>query len=282
MVLSAKPAGWPSIGMCLFGARSLDEGLRTCSAIGYENVELYRGPSPTDPVKMSRSERRKLRRRLDSLGLKVSGLSLDASPLGGNEREHAENLEKIKMGAQLAHDLFPEAPPPLQAQSNGRSADWETDRTKLGDRLASWAETAAAAGITIGLKAHADNAVDTPEKLLWLMQRIRNRAVRVNYDYSHFEFTGPSLAGSLTELMPYVIFIQVKDARMADGHRRFLLPGEGDIDYPAYFRLLRRLGYAGPVVVEVSGQVVPRPNFNFNEAAEKCFAVLAGARRSAF
>ena len=280
-VMTANPAGRPSLGISLFGSRSLEEGLRDCASIGYENVELHLGPgSLTDPAALSLRARRDLRRRLDFHRLTVSGMS-DGLTLGVDGPAHAKNLEAIKVGAQMAHDLYPEAPPPLQTDTGGKSADWEPDRDKLRDRLASWAETAAAAGVVIDVKAHAGNSVDTPQKnCSGLMQRVGRKGLGVNYDYSHFEFTGVSLADSLTALMPYTTFIQVKDARMENGRRRYLLPGEGDIDYAAYFRLLRKLRYSGPVVVEVSVHVVVRPGFDFKTAATRSFAVVDAGRRA--
>jgi sugar phosphate isomerase/epimerase len=280
-VLRAQPARRPSLGISLFGSRTWEDGLRDCAEIGYENLELFLGRgAATDPAVVVGDARRRLRRRLDDLRLSVSGLSVSSLTLGSDGRAHASNLEAIKIAAQMARDLYPDHPPPLQTGSSGRSADWKSDRFKLADRLAAWAETAAAGGVGLALKAHAGHAVDTVPKLLWLLQRVHNRALSVNYDYSHFEFAGVSLADSLTALRPYTTFIQVKDARMEAGQLRYLLPGEGDIDYAAYFRLLQKLSYTGPVVVEISTQVVHRSGFDFKTAARKSFAAVAAGRRA--
>ncbi len=280
-ILQAKPAARPSLGISIFGSKALDQALRDCAEIGYENVEFHLGPqSSTDPAALSLPARRNIRHQLDSLGLTVSGMSLNTSSLGSEGLAHAKNLEAIKVGAQMGHDLYPGNPPPLQTGSGGLSADWDTDRNKLGDNLADWAATAAASGIGIAIKAHANNSVDTPEKVLWLMQRVHNPALTVDYDYSHFEGAGYSLEGSLTQLLPYTTFIQVKDARMENGRVRYLLPGEGDIDYAAYFRLLKKVGYTGPVVVEISAHVVRRPNFDFKTAAISSFKAVNAGRRA--
>lgn len=71
----------------------------------------------------------------------------------------------------------------------------------------------------------------------------------------------------------------MKDARREGKDVRFLLPGDGGTDFREYFRLLRKHGYRGPVVVEVSSQIFSRPGYDPIATAEKSFAALAGAVR---
>ena len=110
-------------------------------------------------------------------------------------------------------------------------------------------------------------------------KHVRNPVLSANYDYSHFEFTGISLADSLAMLLPYTTFIQVKDARMEGGRRHYLLPGEGDIDYAEYYRLLHRHNYQGPVVVEISAHVTVAARIRFHDLRPEQFR--RGRRRPA-
>jgi len=131
---------------------------------------------------------------------------------------------------------------------------------------------------TPALKTHAGNAVDPPDRLLWLIKRVAQPALRVVYDYSHFELIGLGLEESLRALAPYTSMIQLKDSRqMANGAHHFLLPGEGGTDYISYFRTLDRMGFAGPVVVEISAQLFNQPGHDPVDAALRSFKVLADA-----
>jgi len=280
-VLRAESAAWPGIGISIFGANTWEEGLRDIAAIGYKNVEVHLGPGPTDPTVLLPPGRREFRRMLDSLGLKISGFTTHTTSLLDDGPALAQNLDAIKAAAQMGHNLDPGTRPHLQIQSNGVSEEWGPNRAKLLDRFGLFADTATAAGATLAVKAHAGNAVDTPQKLLWILQHASHRALSANYDYSHFEFTGISLAESLAMLLPYTTFLQVKDARMEGGRRHYLLPGEGDIDYAEYFRLLRRRRYTGPVVVEISAHVKVRPGFDFKTCAQSSFTAVDSGRRQA-
>jgi inosose dehydratase len=70
----------------------------------------------------------------------------------------------------------------------------------------------------------------------------------------------------------------VKDARhTADGKHEFVLPGDGGFDYVRYFKALDQIGFAGPVVVEVSAQLFNKPGYDPIEAARRSYRVLADA-----
>jgi len=62
---------------------------------------------------------------------------------------------------------------------------------------------------------------------------------------------------------------------------KFLLPGEGDFDYTAYFKVMAEAGWDDFITVEVSGMVSNRPDYDPYQAAEFCFDVLSKAMREA-
>jgi inosose dehydratase len=119
--------------------------------------------------------------------------------------------------------------------------------------------------------------VNSPERLLWLLDQVKSTALAVAYDFSHFELQGIGMEESMKLLLPRTRFIHAKDSAGDASHFQFLLPGEGRTDYVKYFTLLKAHGYTGPVCVEVSGQIFNKPDYDPVVAARKSFTALSGA-----
>ena len=286
---AAALAAWPfsssaahtgiSLGFSLYGMKTLpvEEALRACAEIGYRNVELALNPGfPTEPKLLSADARKSIRSRLDSLRLDLSSLMLNIS-LTADDAAHAKNLDALKAAAQLAHDVAPGRLPVIETVLGGKPPEWDDIKERMAGRLHSWAEVAAAGRMVLAIKAHVGSAVNTPERLLWLIEKAHSPAVKATYDYSHFQLAGLPLADSLKALLPQTRFIHLKDAAGDAKKFHFLLSGEGNTDYAAYFKLLKQLGYNGPAVVEVSGQIFNKPGYDPIAAAKKCFGVLSDA-----
>lgn len=272
-----------NLGFSLYGMKtvSLDEALRACARIGYRNVELALNAGyPTEPKVLSPEQRTALRGQLQALKLDPSALMLNLS-LAVNDTTHAQHLESLKAAAQLAHDLAPENPPIIETVLGGKPAEWNSLKEQMAERLQSWAETATNSKVVVALKAHVGSAVNSPDRLLWLLQQVNSTAIKVAYDYSHFELAGIPLEESLKTLLPHTRFIHVKDTVGDPQKFQFLLPGEGRTDYAAYFQLLQKTGYRGPVVVEVSAQVFNKPGYDPIAAAKKCYTSLTNALHKA-
>jgi inosose dehydratase len=165
----------------------------------------------------------------------------------------------------------------LETVVGGSPSKWDEQKAGMAARLRDWADAAKAAGTVIAIKAHVNNAVNSPERLLWLLDQVQSPAVQAAYDYSHFEVQGIDMEESMKLLLPRTKFIHVKDTRGDAKKFQFLLPGEGRTDYVKYFRLLKQYGYTGPVCVEVSSQVSNRPGYDPIDAARKSYAALSSA-----
>ena len=133
----------------------------------------------------------------------------------------------------------------------------------------------------IAIKAHVGGALHTPHDAKWLVNTVDSPWIKLAYDFSHFQLRNFDLKKSLQAMIDQSVFIHVKDKTGNVGKFRFLLPGDGDIDYVSYFTLLKQSSYRGGVVVEVSGQIHGKPGYDPVAAAKRSYANLAPAFRKA-
>jgi sugar phosphate isomerase/epimerase len=197
----------------------------------------------------------------------------DQLPLTANGRAH--NLERLKLAADLAHYLAPDDPPLIETMLGGKTEEWDRTKEQFADELHAWAELARAREVTICFKPHAGHAVHNPARALELMRTVGSARLKVCYDYCHMFVARESLEGSLRQLSPHLGFITLKDARWTDTGHEFLLPGDGDTDYPLYFRLLKECGYKGWVGVEVSAMIFRKAGYDPRSAARKTYTAIA-------
>jgi inosose dehydratase len=271
------------LGFSLYGMKSLplEEALAHCAAIGYRCVELAIMPGwPADPAALDGTRRRELAGRVADLDLEPAALMEDLSALA-DDAGHRANLERIKAAAELGHALAPR-PPIVETILGGKPHEWATVKDRLAGRLADWAAAAEAEAIVVAVKAHVGGALHLPADARWLVDQVDSPHLRAVFDYSHFQLRGLGLAEALDPLADRTSFIHVKDAQGTPDDFQFLLPGDGTIDYAAYFRLLRARDYAGPVVVEVSSMISRRPDYDPVAAARRSFENLAGTFAEAF
>jgi inosose dehydratase len=274
----------PSLGFSLYGMKTLplDVALATCAEIGYLHVEFSLNTGyATEPAAFSAAARQAAARQLRALKLGLPCLMVLMS-LTADDQAHASNLTLISVAGQMGRELVPDRPPILETVLGGSPAKWQEQKAGMAGRLRDWAAAAETAKTVIALKAHVGSAVNSPDRLLWLLDEVKSPALQVAYDYSHFEVQGIDLAESMKLLLPRTRFIHVKDSQGDVAKFKFLLPGAGRTDYVRYFSLLREYRYSGPVCVEVSGHVSGAANYDPIAAAKQCHSVLAKAMSKAF
>lgn len=275
----------PSIGLAfsLYGMKSLSivEGMRVCRDIGYDGVELpVMADWPGDSAKLAAEDRRRIREQLAESPLRLSGL-MENLVLLAPDAAHQANLARLRAAARLAHDLAPESPPVIETVLGGRPDQWERTREAMADRLRDWARAMEATQGVIAVKPHVGGALHTPEGAKWLVEQVASPRIRLAFDFSHYQLRGLELTQCLDSLLPLTAFIHVKDARGTADKFQFLLPGEGTVSYETLFRRLRSASYRGDVVVEVSGQIHSRPDYDPLAAARRSYQALVAAAQAA-
>src|SRR5437879_2870226 len=101
---AAKGKGTIGLGLGNYGLKmyATDEAIKFIASVGYDSVELCLMPGwPTEPVKVSPEERRKIRAVVAGLRLPMPCM-LETIPILG---DHKANLERIRRDAQFGHDV---------------------------------------------------------------------------------------------------------------------------------------------------------------------------------
>jgi len=241
-----------------YGMQSLaaERALALIREIGYDGAELCCMPGwPSEPARLDHEARRRIR---DS-GIPIPSL-IEAFNLVAAESELRQVPGRIHAAAEFARDIAPDQPPLLQTVLGGKE---------------DWAKVAGEAGIRLAVKAHAMNACNTPDKLVWLLDQVHHPALTAIYDYGHFQVVNLSIEKTMEQLLPRSALITVKDSAIVDGKIRFLLPGDGTINYRRYFGKVKEMGWHGWVLVEVTRQLQTEPGYDPAAAARRSFAHLA-------
>ncbi len=164
----------PSLGFSLYGMKSLslDAALKACSEIGFRHVELSLNAGyPTEPSAFTADARKATSAKLKEYRLEVPCMMV-LMHLVADDQAHARSLQLIASAAELGRDLVSDHPPILETILGGSPAKWNEQKTEMVDRLRDWARTAEASRTVLALKAHVSSAVNSPERLLWLVDQV--------------------------------------------------------------------------------------------------------------
>ncbi len=122
------------------------------------------------------------------------------------------------------------------------------------ERLNKAGDIAAENGVILALETHPDLGTNGAVHVA-TMKAINHPNVRVNFDTANITYYNhdTDAASELNTCMAYVATVEVKDHNGAFETWNFPALGEGIVDFPAVFKILRDHGYSGPVTLEVEG-----------------------------
>jgi sugar phosphate isomerase/epimerase len=266
---------------------NIDSAVAHIARLGFDSLELTICPGwPTDAALLDHAERRRIKSLIHDSGLTLTGCTgntpilVDAPAWAANRRALEGYLdfaaEMQHPGARLYISTtsgMPEGADPATV--------WEECRHLLAERFGQLASHAAARGVTVHLEPHVSAAACRAEHALWLLDQVGSVAFRISLDISHFEVQGFDYHEIVPALAHAAGAVEVKDERGVYPNFDFLIPGEGEMDYPGFLRALADAGYNGSVSVEVSKFRQVKPGYDPLAAAETSYRVLAAAFETA-
>ncbi|GAA5211969.1 sugar phosphate isomerase/epimerase family protein [Microbacterium kyungheense] len=221
------------------------------SALGARHVEV-RSAWGTNIVDLDDDGLDALAATIRDAGMGVSAI---ASPIGKSELSEPAEYELGRLDRALrAADVLGSRyirlfsfwchEPDASSRSSLSTSAAARGRDEILRRMGTWAERAAAAGVTLVHENEKHIYGDVPERVLDIVRTVGSPSLRLAWDNANFVQVGVRpVADGWAQLAPYVEYLQVKDARLADGE---VVPaGEGDGELRETIANLRDAGFSG-------------------------------------
>ena len=226
------------------GQMTMEGFLDTCAELRFDGVELtqYYFPEESDDY-LNHLKREALRHGLDVAGAGIGGnfINTDADE---RRKQIAHVCDWLVKSAKLGAPVLR-----VFAGYQPEGTDEETARGWVRDGLAECSETAAKAGVVIGLENHG-GVTATADGVLSLLEPFAdNEWVGLNLDFGNF--TG-DIYGQYARCAAHAVTTHVKQTVRQGDERE-------QVDYRRVVRIMREVGYAGYMSIEYeepSDQVV--------------------------
>jgi sugar phosphate isomerase/epimerase len=269
------------LGYCTWGMPTVpvDTFVPFLAQLGYDGVELTVIPGYTTELSLLDSaERRRIARMLRDHHLELPAIAAQTHMVERDPDKAALHWGRLTGAVDLALDwALDGAPPAVDTTVGGTPEQWDELKPLLLERMGELVRYGEQRGVVIAAEPHVGSMLDTPARVLELLDAIRSPYLKLNFDISHFNVMGIPIAESVAALAPHTVHTHVKDERGVVPNYEFLIPGEGEFDYVAYLHAMRAHGYTGYITAEISIMVQRRPGYDPLAAAEQTYHVLAHA-----
>lgn len=184
-------------------------------------------------------------------GVKIAclGSPLGKSPLSAESEPEIKNLKRLMtIAGQLdtrfirIFSFYPE--------DSSTNEHYDQYVEQSAQRLGEFAQMAEKEGMILVLENEKGIVTDTPQRCLAALERVNSPALRCAWDPANFVQVGVShpIDTGWSGLQPYISYVHIKDAMLADG--RVVPAGEGDGQVPELLRNLIMMNYQGVLALE--------------------------------
>ncbi len=257
----------------------VDAAISHLAFLGFDGIELtIIQRFTTELSTLDAAERKRIAGLLKQHNLALPAIAAHSNLMDVDPESHKRNMWRLKGGVDLAIDLAQgDELPAVNTTTGGKPDEWERKKDFLVERIGELVEYAASRGVTIAMEPHIGAIIDTPDKVLELLEIINSPYLKVNFDISHFEIVGLPTEDTVSALADVSVHTHVKDQRGIAPDFEFLIPGEGPFDYVNYLKLMQKQGYNGFITAEVSFMVQARKDYDPLAAATMTYETLSKA-----
>jgi sugar phosphate isomerase/epimerase len=137
-------------------------------------------------------------------------------------------------------------------------------------------------GVTVSLEPVWGTLARSARRADEILTRLRHPSLGLTVDPSHFVLTSDDFAAFVRRWREIVCHVHLKDSVGREGAPledfAFVLPGEGAVDWPAFFGAVDEANYSGPLMVEFESYGLLRQSLggDATEAARLSLSLAAG------
>ncbi len=257
----------------------IDTAISHIADLGFDGIELtIIQRFTTELSTLDAAERKRIATMLKQYNLALPAIAAHSNLMDVHAESHEKNMWRLKGGVDLAVELAQgDELPAVNTTTGGKPDEWDTKKDFLVERVGKLVDYATSRGVTIAMEPHIGAIIDTPAKVLELLEIINSPYLKVNFDISHFDIVGMSTEETVSALAAVSIHTHVKDQRGNAPDFEFLIPGEGTFDYVGYLKLMQEHGYDGFITAEVSFMVQARKDYDPLAAATLTYQTLSKA-----
>lgn len=257
----------------------IDVSIAHLAFLGFDGIELtIIQRFTTELSTLDSAERKRIASLLEEHNLALPAIAAHSNLMDVDVESHKRNMWRLKGGVDLAIDLAQgDNIAAVNTTTGGKPGEWDTKKDFLCERVGELVDYAASKGVIIAMEPHIGAIIDTPAKVLELLEIIDSPYLKVNFDISHFDIVGMSTEETVSALAPVSVHTHVKDQRGISPDFEFLIPGEGEFDYVDYLKAMQQHGYDGFITAEVSFMVQARKDYDPLAAADLTYKTLSKA-----
>ncbi len=231
------------VNSVLFGGFSMETAFRFTKMAGYDGIEISAIDGMSDHMVLDRW-------RECAVEIKRLAASYELELLAMEQPSQDPNIMETAMQAAVEMGV-----PVINCGPGGK----QDEPGSLEERIESLGTLSARAehhGVTLCVKAHVGAAIYNTETSLRALQAINSPAFGLDMDPSHIHRSGENPVNALKQVSRRIRHVHIRDCKgrqQGPGEPTDQANGRGDIDLPGYLRVLREMGYDGPVDLEIIG-----------------------------
>lgn len=217
------------------------ESLKVIKNLGFDGVEISYLRKDFSPIPLAEMPVSEIREKTDALGLGPNSVSMH-----GDFVYDDSVFNRLKQVIPVVHDfgtdiLITNGP----VKKTGDAVEWEN----MLSRTKKLVEIAESHDVILAIEFEPNFVVGSTADLIRLFDAIPSPNLAANLDLGHVFLCDPQPLQSIAQLGGKIVHCHIED--MPKGTHDHRLPGDGDMDIPAFLRALRDVGFKGGMALDL-------------------------------